>query len=64
MLIRGGWVVSIDPAVKDHPCGDVLIEDGRIVAVGSNIPVDNAEITQISDQGCVCIGHEGWKIAG
>ncbi|MFD2470857.1 amidohydrolase family protein [Amycolatopsis silviterrae] len=42
-LLRGGMVVSLDPAVGDFPRGDVLIEDGRIAAVGTIGDVD-AEI--------------------
>ena len=33
-LIRGGQVLSMDPAVGDHPGGDVLIADGVITYVG------------------------------
>jgi cytosine/adenosine deaminase-related metal-dependent hydrolase len=34
LLITGGHVVTMDPAVGDIPGGDVLIRDGRIAAVG------------------------------
>jgi 5-methylthioadenosine/S-adenosylhomocysteine deaminase len=43
-LIRGGHVLSMDPAVGDHKTGDVLIEDGRIAAVGAGIEAPDAEI--------------------
>jgi hypothetical protein len=36
-LLRGGMVVSMDPAVGDLPQGDVLIEDGRIAALGRDV---------------------------
>src|SRR6266540_3180327 len=36
-LLSGGTVVSMDPAVGDLPQGDVLIEDGRIAALGSGV---------------------------
>ena len=36
-LLRGGMVVSMDPAVGDLPRADVLIEDGRIAAVGATV---------------------------
>ena len=39
-LIRGGQVVSQDPAIGDLPKGDVLIEDDRIVAVQPEISAD------------------------
>ena len=29
LLIRNGFVVSMDPGVGDIPKGDVLVEDGR-----------------------------------
>jgi 5-methylthioadenosine/S-adenosylhomocysteine deaminase len=39
-LIRGGHVVSVDPAVGNLPVGDVLIEDDQIVAVQPGIQTD------------------------
>ncbi|VVJ24966.1 Uncharacterised protein [Amycolatopsis camponoti] len=42
-LLRGGMVVSMDPALGDLPRGDVLIEDGRIAAIGATLDAD-AEI--------------------
>ena len=43
-LIRGGFVVTGDPQLGDLPNGEVLIEDGRIVAVGSHLEAGDAEI--------------------
>jgi 5-methylthioadenosine/S-adenosylhomocysteine deaminase len=43
-LIRGGMVVSMDPAVGELPKGDVLIENGRIAAVGAEIDAADAEV--------------------
>ena len=43
-LIRGGHVLSMDPAVGDLPRGDVLIENGAIVAIAPSLPVEDAEI--------------------
>jgi 5-methylthioadenosine/S-adenosylhomocysteine deaminase len=40
MLIRGGTVLSMDPAIGDLPRGDVLVEDDRIVAVQPEISAD------------------------
>lgn len=37
ILLRGGVVLTMDPAVPDLPRGDVLIEGDRIVAVGANL---------------------------
>ena len=43
-LIRGGFVVTGDPQLGDLPNGEVLIEGGRIVAVGSNLDDGDAAI--------------------
>ncbi|BEL05834.1 amidohydrolase family protein [Actinoplanes sichuanensis] len=43
-LIRGGHVLSMDPGVGDHIGGDVLIQDGRIAAVGTGISAPDAEL--------------------
>ncbi|MGB0910407.1 MAG: dihydroorotase [Nitrospirales bacterium] len=53
MLIRGGTVV--DPG-RYHGLGDVLIDDGKILAVGENIPhdeKDHSELTIIDARGLV-----------
>ena len=34
LVLRGGTVVSVDPAIGTQPGADVLIRDGRIAAVG------------------------------
>ncbi len=38
LLIRNGFVVSMDPDVGDLPNGEVLVEDGKIVDVGPSLP--------------------------
>ena len=38
-LIRGGTVVTVDPALGDIPGGEVLIDDGTIIAVGAGLGV-------------------------
>ena len=43
-LVTGGHVVSMDPGIGDLPTGDVLIEDGAIVAVAPSLPVTDAEV--------------------
>jgi 5-methylthioadenosine/S-adenosylhomocysteine deaminase len=43
-LIRNGSVVTVDPALGDLPGGDVLIEGGRIAAVGRNLPAEGAQV--------------------
>lgn len=44
LLIKGGSIVSMDPAIKDLPCGDVLVENGRIAEIAPALTADNAEI--------------------
>ena len=43
LLIRNGFIVSMDPGVGDIPNGDVLVEDGAIVEVGRGLEVSDAE---------------------
>ena len=43
LLIRNGFVVSMDPTVGDIPNGEVLVEDGKIVDVGRDLGVSDAE---------------------
>ena len=38
-LLRGGTILTSDPAVPDLLCGDLLIRDGRIDAVGEDLGV-------------------------
>jgi 5-methylthioadenosine/S-adenosylhomocysteine deaminase len=51
-LIRGGHILPVDPTVGDLPRGDLLIEDGQIVAVQPEISAD-AEV--IDAEGCIVI---------
>jgi 5-methylthioadenosine/S-adenosylhomocysteine deaminase len=44
VLIRGGIVLTQDPELGELPKGDVLIEDGRIAAVGSDLSADDARV--------------------
>ena len=37
LLIRNGFVVSMDPDVGDIPNGDLLVEDGTIVEIGRGL---------------------------
>src|SRR6266550_1067707 len=43
LVIRNGFVVSMDPDVGDIPNGDVFVEDGAIVEVGRGLGVSEAE---------------------
>ena len=43
LLIRGGTVVSVDPAVGDFRVGDVLIDGNKIIAVGRDLSGQHAD---------------------
>jgi 5-methylthioadenosine/S-adenosylhomocysteine deaminase len=43
LLIRNGFVVSMDPNLGEIPNGDVLVEDGAIVEVGRGLGASEAE---------------------
>ena len=43
-LIKGGHVLSMDPAIGDLPRGDVLIDGDRIVEVGRDLAATDAEV--------------------
>ncbi|WP_205665187.1 amidohydrolase family protein [Caldimonas tepidiphila] len=45
-LIRGGAVMSMDPAVGNFATGDVLLEGRRIVAVGANLSASGAAVIE------------------
>jgi len=44
VLIKGGTVISMDPAVGDFAQADILIGDGRILAVAPSITADAAVV--------------------
>ena len=43
LLLKGGHVLTMDPDLGDLT-GDLLIEDGRIAAVGADLGVEDAEV--------------------
>ena len=47
-LFKGGVVLSLDPKIGDHARADVLVEEARIVAVGMNLTVQNAEVIDVT----------------
>ncbi|MGD9941754.1 MAG: amidohydrolase family protein [Burkholderiaceae bacterium] len=51
ILLRGGWIVSMDAAIGELPCGDLLIEDERIAALAPRIDGIDAGNTEIIDAG-------------
>jgi 5-methylthioadenosine/S-adenosylhomocysteine deaminase len=66
-LLRGGMVVSMDPAVGDLPRGDVLIEGGRIAAVAAVIDTTDAEVVDAAGKivlpGFVDTHRHTWQTA-
>lgn len=49
ILIRGGTVLTMDPALGDLPGADVLIEGDTIAAVGADLDAAGAEAIDASD---------------
>ncbi|WP_243769882.1 amidohydrolase family protein [Amycolatopsis acidicola] len=47
-LLRGGHVLTMDPALGDFPGGDILIEDGVIAAVAPSLDGVDAEVIDAS----------------
>ena len=46
LLLKGGYVVTVDDAIGDLPEGDVLIHDDLIAAVGPDLSAssDDAQV--------------------
>lgn len=44
LLFKNGCVLSMDPAIGDLPCGDVLVDGERIVAVAPSLEADAAHV--------------------
>ncbi len=49
LLVRGGCVLTMDSKVGNHRQADVLIEDGVITEIGSNLRARNAEVIDATD---------------
>ncbi|HVK22358.1 MAG TPA: amidohydrolase family protein [Actinokineospora sp.] len=49
-VLRNGLVIDTEPAVVAHQNTDVLIEDGRIAAVGPNLPAADATVIDATDR--------------
>ena len=43
LLIRNGYIISMDPGIGDIADGDVLVENGKIAEVGRQLDVSEAE---------------------
>lgn len=48
VLLRGGYVLSMDERIGELASGDVLIEDGAIAAVGERLDVADAELLDVA----------------
>jgi 5-methylthioadenosine/S-adenosylhomocysteine deaminase len=48
-VIRNGFVVSADPTVGEIAGGDILVEDGTIVAVGAQLDAGDVEVIDASN---------------
>jgi cytosine/adenosine deaminase-related metal-dependent hydrolase len=48
VLLRGGYVLSMDEHLGELPSGDVLVEDGAIAAVATRIEAEDAEVLDVS----------------
>ena len=48
MLLRNGYVITVDPDIGDLVGADVLIEDDRIAAVAPGIDASDAEIVDVT----------------
>jgi 5-methylthioadenosine/S-adenosylhomocysteine deaminase len=46
-LLRGGFVLTVDETLGDLADADVLIEDDRIVEIGSDLGVEDAEVIDV-----------------
>ena len=55
LIVKGGRV--IDPATGVDGMFDVLIEDGTIAKIGTDLPVDGAEVFDAQGAGI----HEMWN---
>lgn len=67
LVVRGGLVIDTEPAPTVHRDTDVLVEDGRIVAVGPALDVRDAEVIDATDRivlpGLVDTHRHVWQTA-
>jgi 5-methylthioadenosine/S-adenosylhomocysteine deaminase len=63
-LFKGGTIVTMDPKVPNLATGDVLVDGGRIAAVGVNLQAEGAEIIDATGTivmpGLVDAHHHMW----
>jgi cytosine/adenosine deaminase-related metal-dependent hydrolase len=65
LLVKGGTVLTFDPKAGNLPSGDVLIEEGRIVEIGTGLRARDAELIDAIDTvimpGFVDTHRHAWK---
>ncbi|MBV8468066.1 MAG: amidohydrolase family protein [Burkholderiales bacterium] len=63
-LFKGGTILTLDAKVPNLAVGDVLIQDGRIAAVGPNLQADDAQLIDAAGHivmpGLVDAHHHMW----
>jgi 5-methylthioadenosine/S-adenosylhomocysteine deaminase len=63
-LFKGGTVVTMDPNVPNLSTGDVLVDGGRIAAVGMNLEAEGAEVIDATGRivmpGMIDAHHHMW----
>ena len=47
-LIKGGAVITVDPALGTFPKADVLVRNGAIAGVGPDLTAEGAEVIDAS----------------
>ena len=50
ILLRGGYVATLDKSLGDIPNGDVLIDGNRIAQIGAKLQVSDAEIVDATNK--------------
>src|SRR5471032_433800 len=64
ILFKGGTIVTMDANVPNLATGDVLVEDDRIVAVGPDLKVGDAEVIDAAGSivmpGLIDAHHHAW----
>ena len=63
-LFKGGTIVTMDRKVPNLPIGDVLVEGGRVAAVGADLQADGAEVIDAAGSivmpGMIDAHHHMW----
>jgi 5-methylthioadenosine/S-adenosylhomocysteine deaminase len=67
-LIKGGAVITVDPALGTLPKADIVVRDGAIVAVGQELDADGAEVIDASQMivmpGMIDTHYHMWSTLG